>query len=132
MTQLMNLKESTKELIEELVNDSYFDEDIYKFIEEYGENNFVSYYQEYVDLSEKYSYEAVDAFVSEFGVSYIESFEESYYGTSETPEDFVEEHLDSLGVVIPELIVVDWSKTWSHNFSPDFIFSDGFVFLKNF
>jgi len=41
-TVLPNLKESTVEYIKELVDNNYHDEDIYAFIEQYGEDSLES------------------------------------------------------------------------------------------
>lgn len=131
-TTQVNLKESTKELISELVSNNYFDGDIYNFIEQYGEDALESCYEDYVKLSEEYSYEAVDAFCSEFDVENIGNFQDAYYGEYETPEIFVENYVNETEVSVPDYLVVDWEATWNSSFQYDFSFVEGFIFNKNF
>lgn len=132
-TVLPNLKESTVEYIKELVDNNYHDEDIYAFIEQYGEDSLESCYEDYCELGEQCSYEAVDAFCSEFGVENIGNFEDAYYGKYETPEVFVENYVnDTSAVVIPDYLVIDWEATWNSSFQYDFSFVEGFIFNKNF
>lgn len=126
------LKESTKELIAELVENNYYDGDIYNFIEQYGEDALASHYEEYCQNGEDYSYSAVDAFCSEFGVENVAHFQDAYYGEYETPEIFVENYVNETEVSVPDYLVVDWEATWKCNFQYDFSFVDGFIFNKNF
>jgi hypothetical protein len=129
----VQLKESTVEYIKELVDNNYYDEDIYAFIEQYGEDALESCYEDYCELGEQSSYEAVDAFCSEFGVENIGNFEDAYYGEYETPEIFVENYVNETSTVaIPDYLVIDWEATWTSNFQYDFSFVDGFIFNKNF
>lgn len=127
------LKESTKEFIAELVENNYYDEDIYNFIEQYGEDSLVSYYESYCECGEEYNYAAVDAFCSEFGVENIDNFQDAYYGEYETPEIFAENYVsETQGTLIPDWIVIDWEATWKCNLQYDFSFAEGFIFYKNF
>ena len=129
----VNLKESTQELIADLVENNYCDEDIYNFIEEYGEDALENCYEDYCEYGDEYSYEAVDAFCSEFGVENIGNFQDAYYGEYETPEIFVEDYVSSTDCGrIPDYIVVDWEATWNSSFQHDFTFAEGFIFNKNF
>lgn len=129
----MNLKESTKELITDLVANNYYDQDIYVFIKEYGEDALESCYEDYCEYGEDYGFEAVDAFCEEFGVENIGNFQDAYYGEYETPELFVEEYVnETSNASIPDYIVVDWEATWQSNFQYDFTFAEGFIFNKNF
>ena len=67
-TMTLQLKDSTVDVIHELVEGGYHDQDIYNFIKEYGEEYLENYYEDYCDMGETYSYEAVDVFCEEFGV----------------------------------------------------------------
>jgi hypothetical protein len=129
----VNLKESTQELIADLVENNYCDEDIYNFIEEYGEDALENCYEDYCEYGDEYSYEAVDAFCSEFGVENIGNFQDAYYGEYETPEIFVENYVnDTESTQVPDYLVIDWEATWNSSFQYDFCFVEGFIFNKNF
>ena len=128
----VQLKESTQELIANLVENNYYDEDIYTFIEQYSEDA-LSYYEDYCECGEDYSYEAVDAFCSEFGVENIRNFQDAYYGEYETPEIFVQNYVNECcDVNVPDYLVIDWEATWNSQFQYDFSFVEGFIFNKNF
>jgi len=120
----VNLKESTQELITDLVENNYCEEDIYNFIAEYGEDALESCYEDYCQYGDEYSYEAVDAFCSEFSVENIGNFQDAYYGEYETPE--------ILCAPVPDYLVIDWEATWNSYFQYDFSFVEGFIFNKNF
>jgi len=129
----VNLKESTKELIAELVANNYHKEDIYNFIEQYGEDALESCYEDYCEYGEEYSYEAVDAFCSEFDVENIGNFQDAFYGEYETPEIFVENYVNETECApVPDYLVIDWEATWNSSFQYDFTFVEGFIFNKNF
>lgn len=129
----VNLKESTQELIADLVENNYCDEDIHNFIEEYGEDALENCYEDYCEYGDEYSYEAVDAFCSEFGVENIGNFQDAYYGEYETPEIFVENYVnDTESTHVPDYLVIDWEATWNSSFQYDFTFAEGFIFNKNF
>lgn len=134
MTQTqMTLKIETEDFITHLIEDNYHDADIYEFIENHGEDNLVEYYETYVQLGDDHSYDAVDAFVEEFGFECLENFEDAYHGQWESEADFAESFVnDCYGLDFPEFIVIDWEATWERNLRHDFIFNDGFIFDRNF
>lgn len=128
----LQLKDSTVDVIHELVESGYHDDDIHNFIKEYGEDYLENYYEDYCDMGETYSYEAVDVFCEEFGVDNIGNFADAYYGEFETPAIFCEHFIEeTTPVVIPDCVVVDWDATWECNLRHDFIWSEGFVFNRN-
>lgn len=133
MSDTLILKPQTEELIRELVEENSYDEgDIYDFIEEHGEDNFVKFYEEYVELGENGSYESVDAFVEEFGLENLGSFEDAYFGVYDSPKDFAEQFVtDCYSLDLPSFVEVDWGATWE-NISWDFTFNNGFIFNRNF
>ena len=82
ITLTANYKETlsteTVEKIDELLEDNYELSDILEFIDAHSEDDFVSYYEEYVRCGEAIGYEAVDALIEEMGdVSYIEDCDKS-------------------------------------------------------
>jgi antirestriction protein len=126
------LDEITINKINELKEDNYHDEDMIEFIKEYGSNNFLAYYEDYVKYGEDYSYDAVDAFVEEFGIDNVEHFEDSYRGQFDSPEEFAESFYDDMGYKIPEYVVVDWKSTFEIHLESSFEYVNGFVFNNNF
>jgi len=129
----MNLKTETVEFINNLIAENYYDEDIYEFINNYGEDNLVKWYVSYVDLGETHSYDAVDTFIKNFSIDDLDKFEDAYCGFYDSPEHFVEEYITEVNcATIPENLVVDWTATWESSYKYDFIFDNRYVFLRNF
>ena len=117
----IQLKESTQEFIADLIENNYHDEDIYAFINEYGEDALESCYEDYCECGEDYGYEAVDAFCSEFGVENIGNFQDAYYGEYETPEIFVENYVNECcDANVPDYLVIDWEATYEQNLRYDY------------
>jgi len=126
--------ENVQQKIDELVEQNYAIDDIVEFINENGNDNFVEYYEEYCENGENYSYDAVDAFVDEFGIECIAHFTDAYYGEYDSEEQFAEQFCtDCYPINLDDTpIIVDWTKTWECNLRYDFSFNDGYVFHKNF
>jgi hypothetical protein len=136
MTQVLvnTYPANVQEKIDELKEQNYHDEDMFDFISEYGNDDFIAYYEEYVHNGEDYSYDAVDAFVNEFGIECIAHFTDAYYGQYDSVEDFAEQFTsDVYALNLNDTpVVVDWTATWECNLRYDFAFNDGFVFNKNY
>ena len=126
--------QATQEKIEELLQDAYAQEDMYDFIVAYGEEQFVNYYEQYVDLGETFNYEAVDAFLENFDLADLEHFEDAFFGAYESEAQFAEDIAEQCGETnnLPAWIVIDWQASWDCNLRHDYIFEDGFIFNKNF
>lgn len=124
VTLTANYKETlaaeTVEKITELIEDSYGEaygaydlDDILEFIDANSEEDFVSYYEEYVRCGEAIGYDAVDAYVAEMGCfSYIEGCDEFYQGVYASTADFAEEFITDCYGEIPSIVCVDWEQTW--------------------
>ena len=133
----MNYKEvysqETVDVIEELIADSYALEDIVEFIDANSEADFRSYYQTYVEIGEEYSYEAVDAFVEEFGLHSLvgDNFQNSYRGQYDSKADYAESYVSDCYVVdLPSFLEIDWEASFNNL---DVVFSkDGYVFDNQF
>jgi hypothetical protein len=133
----MNYKEvysqETVDKIEELIADSYALEDIVEFIDENSEANFRSYYQNYVEIGEEYSYEAVDAFIDQFGLHSLvdDNFQDSYRGQYDSKADYAESYVSDCYVVdLPSFLEIDWEASFNNL---DVVFSkDGYVFDTQF
>ena len=110
------------ELIDELLEDNHDLSSMLEFIDEYNEDDFVTYYEEYVEQGEKVGYDVVDAFVKENGFCDVEHCEEAYVGTyadgAEFAEEFTTENFH--GGDILEFVVIDWDLTWERGLSYDY------------
>lgn len=129
---MIELDENVISKINELMEDSFYLDDMLDFINEHGEDNFIKYYNDYVRFGEDNSYGAVDAFIEEFGIWEVERFEDAYQGEWESPEVFTEVYCQDMGYTIPDFVVVDWEATWERNLYYDFAFNNGYVFNKNY
>jgi antirestriction protein len=116
------LQISTIKLIDELTEDNYELTDILEFIDENSEDDFVAYYEEYVEQGEKLGYNVVDSFVAENGFCDVEHCEEAYAGTFRDTDDFVEDLMESTGDLdnLPSYVVVDFQATWDRGLSYDY------------
>jgi hypothetical protein len=133
----MNYKEvysqETVTKIEELLEDSYALEDIVEFIDANSEEDFRKYYEEYVVVGEEYSYEAVDAFIEEFGLqSFTQSnFEDAYRGQWESKAQYAENYVSDCYVVdLPGFLEIDWEASFDN--LDVTITEDGYVFDNQF
>ena len=110
------------EFIEDNCIEGEYDlEDALKFIDERGESDFITWYDDYIEQGEKNGYDVVEAFIGEFGISEVASCEDSYVGRYGSEEEFAEEFVtEVLGESISPVICVDWEKTWECNLSYDF------------
>jgi len=134
MTAVVTFSSEVQAKIDELKEQNYHDEDMFDFINEHGSDNFIAYYEEYVEQGEDYSYEVVDAFVDEFGIECIAHFTDAYYGEYDSEEQFAEQFVnDCYPNSLQDMpVVIDWSATWNCNLRYDLSFVDGYIFHKNF
>ena len=87
------------------------------------------YMQEYNDLCDQYTQQAVDFFLTSWSDCDLEDFSDYYVGFYTSEANFAEENYKYL--TIPVEIVVDWQATWDTNLRHDFYFMSGYVF-RNF
>jgi hypothetical protein len=133
----MNYKEvysqETVDKIDELLEDSYALEDIVEFIDANSEADFRNFYEEYVTVGEEYSYEAVDAFIEEFGLHSFNpsAFEDAYLGQHDSKASYAEKYTsDVYSVKVPSFVEVDWEATFENL---DVVFDgNGYVFNTQF
>ncbi len=128
-------KAETVDYIEELLEDNYGLSCILEFADEYGEDNIIPYYSDYVDQGEKVGFDVVDAFVEEEGFCDVEHCEDAYVGTYVDGATFAEELSEEMGESIPDWIVVDWDMTWERGLSYDYTlvekgFRNCYIFRK--
>jgi antirestriction protein len=125
ITLTANYKETlnaqTVEKIDELLEENYALDDMLEFIDTHNEEDFVSFYEEYVRCGEAIGYEAVDALIEEMGsVSDIEDCDERYRGEYESTADFAEQFTTEIYGDVPSHVVVDWEATYDNNLRYDF------------
>jgi len=85
------------------------------------------------ELRERYSDEAVDAFIEVWSVDDLEYFEEAYQGEFRDGAEFAEQLVsDCYGMPrdIPCFVEIDWEATWE-NLRYDYCEQDGFIFCQN-
>ena len=123
---MVTYNKETLELLEE-VDDK---EDAEAFIKEYGEKNFFYYYEEYVQLIDDYSEEAVLAYLQDEDISCLSSFSEAYMGEWESGAEFAQniaEDCGDIGRNMASWIEIDWKASWE-NLEYDYEMINGFVF----
>ena len=124
--------QETVDKIDALLDDNYALDDILEFIDAHSEEDFVSFYEEYVEQGDNIGYDVVDAFVGYHGISCVEHAGDAYRGSYTSEADFAEEYTTDVYGDVPGFVVVDWQATWDQNLRYDFDFIDGFVFFSNF
>lgn len=85
------------------------------------------------ELRERFSDEAVDAFIEVWSVDDLEYFEEAYQGEFRDGAEFAEQLVrDCYGISsdIPSFVEIDWEATWE-NLRYDYCEQDGFIFSVN-
>jgi len=125
-------KLATVEFIEEnCVEGDYELTDAMEFIAEHGEDDFVQFYDDYIEQGEKLGYDVVDAFIKINGIVNTEHCEDAFAGCFNSQADFAEDLFEQL-YTLPVEIVVDWQATWDSSLEHDYYFIDGYVFHSNF
>ena len=131
------MREETQELLDEyneLYNWEY--NEMCEFIENYGETEFLTYYETYHRLVDDYGQNLVDEFAEHYDVDTVEHFEDMYQGQFTSGGSFAETIASDCGYVsrdMPSWIEIDWEKTWDKALSYDYteligghIFSDSY------
>jgi|688.fasta_scaffold156018_5 spore coat protein CotH len=124
------LNETTVEKIEYYLEENFYLDDMIIFIQEHGDNAFCEHYDDYVDAGETYSYDAVDAFIEEFGVYELGGFMDAYRGAWSSKAEYAENYVsDCYSVDFPDFIEIDWENTFDNL---DCVYVNGFVFDTKF
>lgn len=132
MTDTMNLQAETIELIQELIENAYAEDDMYTFINEHSEAEFVKFYEEYVRIGEDNKYEALDAYITHVGsVQYaVENFEEAYRGEFSDFEEFAVQYFEDVYAhEVPEHLqcYID-HEAFARDLAYDYVECDGYIF----
>ena len=123
---MVTYNKETLELLEDVLDR----EDAEAFIKEYGEKNFFYYYEEYVQLIDDYSEEAVLAFLEDEDISCLSNFSEAYMGEWESGAEFAQNIAEDCCEIPREMaswIEIDWKASWE-NLEYDYTMTNGFVF----
>ena len=127
-----NLSEETLELLDEVYDGGL----AHEFIENHGENYFLTYYEKYEELVKEYGQNLIDEFAEEFDVDSVDHFEDMYQGQYNSGADFAEQIATDCGYItrdLPSWIEIDWQKTWDNALSYDYTeLSDGHIFNNNY
>ena len=131
------MQEETQETLDEY-NELYDWEynDMCDFIENYGETEFLTYYETYNRLCEDYGQNLVDEFAENFDVDSVEHFEDMYQGQYNSGADFAEQIATDCCYItrdLPSWIEIDWQKTWDNALSYDYTeLIGGHIFNNNY
>ena len=126
--------------ITEMVNENGYPlSDIREFVEAYGAEAYASgHYITWCELTEHSGADndAIEAFVEEFGIDAIGSFEDAFHGEYDSEEDFAQRYFDNMYSGVGQLedagLVIDWQATWDTNLRYDFSYNNGYVFRSDF
>jgi hypothetical protein len=115
------LKSETVAYIDELCGDDgeYGLPCALEFVDSYGEDNFLEFYELYVEHGESLGYEVVDAWVSENDFDKLNRLEDAYVGQFDNGEELAMHIADEVGVYVPDFIEIDWKETW-YNLQSDY------------
>ncbi len=131
------MEQETQELLDEY-NETYCWEynDMVDFIKNYGETEFLTYYETYHRLVDDYGQNLVDEFAEEFDVDSVDHFEDMYQGQYNSGADFAEQIATDCGYItrdLPSWIEIDWQKTWDNALSYDYTeLIGGHIFNNNY
>ncbi|WP_241576696.1 antirestriction protein ArdA [Rosenbergiella collisarenosi] len=93
---------------------------------------YVDFYKNNPDIADHES--AAAAFISVFGVDYLEEFENLFYSQEESKESFVLSYIDTIGLLndIPESVAMyfDYDSYGRDIFLTTFHYVNGFVFNR--
>ena len=132
--QMQEETQQTLDEYNELYNWEY--NDMCDFIENYGETEFLTYYETYHRLVDVYGQNLVDEFAEEFDVDSVEHFEEMYQGQYNSGADFAEQIATDCGYItrdLPSWIEIDWQKTWDNALAYDYTeLIGGHIFNNNY
>ena len=132
--QMQEETQQTLDEYNELYNWEY--NDMCDFIENYGETEFLTYYETYHRLVDDYGQNLVDEFAQEFDVDSVDHFEDMYQGQYNSGADFAEQIATDCGYVtreLPSWIEIDWQKTWDNALSYDYTeLIGGHIFNNNY
>ena len=106
------LKPETVEYIEvNCIDGEYSLEDALTFIDENSEEEFLEYYDEYIEVGEENGYEAVDAFIKLNSLNDLADFAAAYIGEYDSPYRMAQDYFDGETDRLDYRISIDWEET---------------------
>lgn len=121
------------EMIDDLIQNDYSEYDIRAFIEDFGTENFYLYFEEFHQLSRAHGYDAVGAFVEEYGIERINEFEDRYVGFYDCFLQFSNKYFyENYGYMINDVVFnyVDFDK-FERDLAYSYDYVDGYVFARD-
>ena len=135
--QMQEETQQTLDEYNELYNWEY--NDMCDFIENYGETEFLTYYETYHRLVDDYGQNLIDEFAENFDVDSVDHFEDIYQGQHDSGADFAKQIATDCGYIksyqgdLPSWIEIDWQKTWDNALSYDYTeLIGGHIFNNNY
>jgi len=132
--QMQQETQETLDEYNELYNWEY--NEMCEFIENYGETEFLTYYETYHRLVDDYGQNLIDEFAEHYDVDTVEHFEDMYQGQFTSGGEFAEVIASDCGYVsrdMPSWIEIDWEKTWDKALSYDYTeLIGGHIFSDNY
>jgi len=130
--QMQQETQETLDEYNELYNWEY--NEMCEFIENYGETEFLTYYETYHRLVDDYGQNLIDEFANHFDIDTVEHFEDMYQGQYKNGGDFAESLVsECYSMDIPSWVVVDWQSSWDNALSYDYTeIGEGYIFNDNY
>ena len=124
--------ETVADIEEKCIEGSYDLNAALLFIDEHSEEEFLDYYETYIECGEEYGYEAVDAFLTLHDVDELVRFGDCYVGEYRSAADFAEELLENEVGHLNCSIIVDWEATADYLLRSDYDQEGNFYFRTYF
>ena len=124
--------ETVADIEEKCIEGSYDLNAALLFIDEHSEEEFLDYYETYIECGEDYGYDAVDAFIEINDVDELKSFRDAFVGEYGSPADFALELLENEVGHLAFAIVVDWEATSDNLLMDDYNQEGNFYFRRFF
>ena len=97
--------------------------EMWDFIEVYGETMFLSHYETYHRLVEDYGMELINNFANEFDIDSVEDFEDMYEGHFETGQDFAFYYVNEVDEAtknLPDYVTIDYADIWENYLTEEY------------
>lgn len=110
------LKPDTVTKLQELCGEdgetgAYYLKDALIFIDEYSESDFVEYYEEYIELGEEHTFDAVDSYLTLYDMDELTHFEDKFIGEYSSDEAMAEDYFSDETYSLSSMISIDWEDT---------------------
>ena len=98
------------EKIQELFDIDVSTEDCLEFIDKFGEDDFLQYYDDYIDFDDEVGkYVNIQTLIDFYsGLSFLDL---EFYGRYTSQVDFIEKYYE---IDLPPVIIIDWEQTTSY------------------